>query len=130
LYSDNSEKLDSRIYYRQYWIIRRPKHSEDRYTWIFYGFFHSSTAFKHSERVNRLILYGASCGGREGIPQTPEVAKTISDFVKRSLVKESESSSWKKKTEAYTLSLILASGSLRKDLREKISDKCTFSKKH
>ena len=35
----------------------------------------------HPERVNRLILYGASCGGREGIPQTPEVAKTISDFV-------------------------------------------------
>ena len=36
----------------------------------------------HPERVNRLILYGASCGGPEGIPQTPEVAKTISDFVK------------------------------------------------
>ena len=35
----------------------------------------------HPERVNRLILYGASCGGQEGIPQTPEVAKTISDFV-------------------------------------------------
>ena len=35
----------------------------------------------HPERVNRIILYGASCGGQEGIPQSPEVAKTISDFV-------------------------------------------------
>jgi pimeloyl-ACP methyl ester carboxylesterase len=35
----------------------------------------------HPERVNRLVLYGASCGGQEGIPQTLEVAKTISDFV-------------------------------------------------
>jgi hypothetical protein len=35
----------------------------------------------HPERVNRLVLYGASCGGQEGIPQTPEVASTISDFV-------------------------------------------------
>jgi pimeloyl-ACP methyl ester carboxylesterase len=35
----------------------------------------------YPERVNRLILYGASCGGQEGIPQRPEVVKTISDFV-------------------------------------------------
>ena len=35
----------------------------------------------HPERVNRLILYGASCGGQEGIPQRPEVTRTISDFV-------------------------------------------------
>lgn len=35
----------------------------------------------HPERVNRLILYGASCGGQEGIPQTREVTMTISDLV-------------------------------------------------
>jgi pimeloyl-ACP methyl ester carboxylesterase len=35
----------------------------------------------HPERVSRLILYGASCGGHEGIPQTQEVTMTISDFV-------------------------------------------------
>jgi alpha/beta hydrolase family protein len=35
----------------------------------------------HPERVNKLILYGASCGGQEGIPQRPEVTRTISDFV-------------------------------------------------
>src|SRR5918996_1490848 len=38
-------------------------------------------AISHPERVNRLILYGASCGGQEGIPQSPQVAKIISDFV-------------------------------------------------
>lgn len=35
----------------------------------------------HPEKVNRLILYGASCGGEEGIPQSPSVAKILSDFV-------------------------------------------------
>jgi pimeloyl-ACP methyl ester carboxylesterase len=35
----------------------------------------------HPERVSRLILYGASCGGHEGIPQTQEVTMTISDVV-------------------------------------------------
>jgi pimeloyl-ACP methyl ester carboxylesterase len=35
----------------------------------------------YPERVNRLMLYGASCGGQEGIPQRPEVTRTISDFV-------------------------------------------------
>jgi pimeloyl-ACP methyl ester carboxylesterase len=38
-------------------------------------------AITHPDRVNRLILYGASCGGQEGIPQSPQVAKIISDFV-------------------------------------------------
>ena len=33
----------------------------------------------HPERVSRLVLYGASCGGHEGIPQTQEVTMTISD---------------------------------------------------
>jgi pimeloyl-ACP methyl ester carboxylesterase len=35
----------------------------------------------HPEKVNRLILYGASCGGQESIPQSPEVVKAISDIV-------------------------------------------------
>lgn len=35
----------------------------------------------HPERVSRLVLYGASCGGHEGIPQTQEVTMTISDLV-------------------------------------------------
>ena len=29
----------------------------------------------HPEKVNRLILYAASCGGQEGIPQSPQVVK-------------------------------------------------------
>ncbi|HEX5892254.1 MAG TPA: alpha/beta hydrolase, partial [Nitrososphaeraceae archaeon] len=35
----------------------------------------------HPEKVNRLILYGASCGGQDSIPQSPEVVKALSDFV-------------------------------------------------
>ena len=35
----------------------------------------------HPERVSRLVLYGASCGGQEGIPQTQQVTMTISDLV-------------------------------------------------
>ena len=35
----------------------------------------------HPETVSRLVLYGASCGGHEGIPQTQEVTTTISDHV-------------------------------------------------
>ena len=35
----------------------------------------------HPEKVNRLILYGATCGGKEGIPQSPQVVKILSDFV-------------------------------------------------
>ena len=31
--------------------------------------------------MNRLILYGGACGGEEGIPQSPQVTKIISDFV-------------------------------------------------
>lgn len=29
----------------------------------------------HPEKVNRLILYGAACGGKEGISPSPEVVK-------------------------------------------------------
>jgi pimeloyl-ACP methyl ester carboxylesterase len=35
----------------------------------------------HPEKVNRLILYGASCGGKDGIPQSIEVVRILSDFV-------------------------------------------------
>jgi pimeloyl-ACP methyl ester carboxylesterase len=38
-------------------------------------------ALLHPDKVNRLVLYGASCGGKENIPQSPEVAKVISDVV-------------------------------------------------
>lgn len=34
----------------------------------------------HPEKVNRLILYAASCGGKENIPESPEVVKIFSDF--------------------------------------------------
>ena len=35
----------------------------------------------HTEKVDRLVLYGASCGGQEGIPQNPMVIKALADFV-------------------------------------------------
>ena len=35
----------------------------------------------HPEKVNRLILYGATCGGEGNIPQTPQVVKILSKVV-------------------------------------------------
>jgi len=35
----------------------------------------------HPQKVNRLLLYGASCGGKENIPQSPDVVKILSDLV-------------------------------------------------
>lgn len=35
----------------------------------------------HPEKVNKLVLYGSSCGGKDAVPQGPEVIKTISDIV-------------------------------------------------
>ena len=35
----------------------------------------------YPEKVNRLVLYGGSCGGKDGIPQSPEVIKILFDFV-------------------------------------------------
>ncbi|MFL6420470.1 MAG: alpha/beta fold hydrolase [Nitrososphaeraceae archaeon] len=35
----------------------------------------------HPEKVNRLILYGASCGGKEGISPSPEVIKLTKKHV-------------------------------------------------
>ena len=38
-------------------------------------------AVMHPEKVNRLILLAASCGGKENIPQSLEVVKILSDVV-------------------------------------------------
>jgi len=35
----------------------------------------------HPEKVNRLILYGASCGGKENVPQATQVMKILSHLV-------------------------------------------------
>jgi pimeloyl-ACP methyl ester carboxylesterase len=35
----------------------------------------------HPEKVNRLILYGATCGGEGNISQSPQVVKILSDLV-------------------------------------------------
>ena len=35
----------------------------------------------HPEKVNRLILYGATCGGEGNMPQTPQVVKILSNLV-------------------------------------------------
>ena len=37
------------------------------------------------ERVNRLILVAASCGGKEGIPQSPQLQKMASDIANKFL---------------------------------------------
>jgi pimeloyl-ACP methyl ester carboxylesterase len=43
------------------------------------SFIAQELALLHPEKVNRLILYGASCGGKE-IYRSPEVVKILSDF--------------------------------------------------
>ena len=35
----------------------------------------------YPERVDRLKLYGGTCGGKESVPQSPQVVKILSDFV-------------------------------------------------
>jgi pimeloyl-ACP methyl ester carboxylesterase len=42
-------------------------------------------ALLHPEKLNRLILYAASCGGEEAIPQSPDVAKIFSDVANNRL---------------------------------------------
>ena len=49
------------------------------------SFIAQELALLHPEKVNRLILYGASCGGKENIPQSPEVVKILSDIVNNRL---------------------------------------------
>jgi pimeloyl-ACP methyl ester carboxylesterase len=40
-------------------------------------------ALMHPDKVNRLVLYGASCGGKENIPQSPQIMKLAEDFVNK-----------------------------------------------
>ncbi len=42
-------------------------------------------ALLHPEKVNRLILYAASCGGEQAIPQSPDVANIFSDVANNRL---------------------------------------------
>ncbi len=37
-------------------------------------------ALLHPEKLNRLILYAASCGGEQAIPESPDIVKVQSDF--------------------------------------------------
>jgi pimeloyl-ACP methyl ester carboxylesterase len=39
----------------------------------------------HPDKVNRLILVGASCGGKESIPPSPQLVEFMSDIVNKSL---------------------------------------------
>jgi pimeloyl-ACP methyl ester carboxylesterase len=39
----------------------------------------------HPEKVNRLILVAASCGGKEGIPRSPELVEFFSETVNKSI---------------------------------------------
>jgi hypothetical protein len=38
----------------------------------------------HPEKVNRLLLVAASCGGKESIPQSPQVAKFAYEMIHKS----------------------------------------------
>jgi pimeloyl-ACP methyl ester carboxylesterase len=49
------------------------------------SFIAQELALLHPDKVNRLVLYGASCGGKENIPQSPEVVKILSDIVNNRL---------------------------------------------
>ena len=40
-------------------------------------------AVTHPEKVNRLILVAASCGGKEGVPPSPQLLKMVIDIVDR-----------------------------------------------
>lgn len=52
------------------------------------SFIAQQLTLNHPEKVNRLVLYGASCGGQEGIPQNPITVKILSDFVNNQTVDE------------------------------------------
>lgn len=47
------------------------------------SFIAQQLALLHPQKVDHLILYGASCGGQEGIPQSDAVVKTLSDVVNK-----------------------------------------------
>jgi pimeloyl-ACP methyl ester carboxylesterase len=42
-------------------------------------------ALLHPEKLNRLILYAASCGGEQAVPESPEVSKIFSDVANNRL---------------------------------------------
>jgi pimeloyl-ACP methyl ester carboxylesterase len=42
-------------------------------------------ALLHPEKLNRLILYAASCGGEQAIPESPDVAQIFSDVANNRL---------------------------------------------
>src|SRR5262249_7225595 len=48
--------------------------------WSMGSFVAQELALLHPEKVNRLVLYAASCGGKENIPESPDVVKIQSDF--------------------------------------------------
>ena len=37
----------------------------------------------HPEKVDRLILVAASCGGKDGIPQSPQISKMANDMANK-----------------------------------------------
>jgi pimeloyl-ACP methyl ester carboxylesterase len=45
------------------------------------SFIAQQLALLHPEKINKLVLYGAACGGNESIPQNSEVIRILSDFV-------------------------------------------------
>jgi len=45
------------------------------------SFIAQQIALLHPQKIDHLILYGASCGGQEGVPQSDAVVKTLSNFV-------------------------------------------------
>jgi pimeloyl-ACP methyl ester carboxylesterase len=54
------------------------------------SFIAQQLALLHPEKVNRLVLYGASCGGKENIPQSPEVVKILSNVVNNNTMQDQE----------------------------------------
>jgi pimeloyl-ACP methyl ester carboxylesterase len=54
------------------------------------SFIDQELALLHPEKVNRLILYGASCGGKENIPQSPEVVEILSNVVNNNTMQDQE----------------------------------------
>ena len=54
------------------------------------SFITQELALVHPEKVNRLILLAASCGGKEGIPQSPEVVKILSSVVNNNTLQDQE----------------------------------------
>jgi pimeloyl-ACP methyl ester carboxylesterase len=44
------------------------------------SFIAQELALLHPEKINRLILVASTCGGKDGIPESPEVAKIATDL--------------------------------------------------